>query len=42
VLLASTEAQVRSLRGIEPLSTREVNRIARDTAGLIARACRPD
>jgi TetR/AcrR family transcriptional regulator, mexJK operon transcriptional repressor len=41
VLLAATEAQVRSLRGLEPLSTREVNRIARDTAGLIAAACRP-
>jgi TetR/AcrR family transcriptional regulator, mexJK operon transcriptional repressor len=38
VLLASTEAQVRSLRGIEPLSSRAVNDIARDTATLIVRA----
>ncbi|HEX4212469.1 MAG TPA: TetR/AcrR family transcriptional regulator [Candidatus Dormibacteraeota bacterium] len=36
--LASTEAQVRSLRGIEPLGAGEVNDIARDTANLIVRA----
>jgi TetR/AcrR family transcriptional regulator, mexJK operon transcriptional repressor len=41
VLLASTEAQVRSLRGIEPLSGRAVNDIARDTATLIVRAHQP-
>jgi TetR/AcrR family transcriptional repressor of mexJK operon len=41
VFLASTEAQVRSLRGIEPLSNSEINEIARDTAGLIVRAHRP-
>jgi TetR/AcrR family transcriptional regulator, mexJK operon transcriptional repressor len=40
-LLASTEAQVRSLRGIEPLSAREIDNIARDTAGLIVRAHQP-
>lgn len=39
--LASTEAQVRSLRGLEPLSNREINEIARDTASLIVRAHRP-
>jgi hypothetical protein len=38
--LASTEAQVRSLRGIEPLGKREINNIARDTADLIIRAHR--
>jgi TetR/AcrR family transcriptional regulator, mexJK operon transcriptional repressor len=43
VLLAATEAQVRSLRGIEPLSHRETDSIARDTANLIIRAYRnPD
>jgi TetR/AcrR family transcriptional regulator, mexJK operon transcriptional repressor len=41
VLLASTEAQVRSLRGIEPLGDREINDIARDTANLIVQAHRP-
>jgi TetR/AcrR family transcriptional regulator, mexJK operon transcriptional repressor len=41
VLLASTEAQVRSLRGIERLSRREVSNIARDTATLIVRAHQP-
>jgi TetR/AcrR family transcriptional regulator, mexJK operon transcriptional repressor len=41
VLLASTEAQVRSLRGIEPLSTGEIDDIARDTAGLIVAAHQP-
>jgi TetR/AcrR family transcriptional repressor of mexJK operon len=39
--LASVEAQVRSLRGIEPLSDREIDSIALDTAGLIVRAHRP-
>jgi TetR/AcrR family transcriptional repressor of mexJK operon len=39
--LASTEAQVRSLCGIEPLSNREINEIARDTADLIVRAHQP-
>lgn len=38
IWLASVEAQVRSLRGIEPLSTREINTIAKDTADLIIRA----
>jgi TetR/AcrR family transcriptional regulator, mexJK operon transcriptional repressor len=37
-LLAATEAQVRSLRGIEALSSRAVNAIARETADLIVRA----
>jgi TetR/AcrR family transcriptional regulator, mexJK operon transcriptional repressor len=41
VWLASVEAQVRSLRGIEPLSSREVDGIARDTATLIVRAHQP-
>jgi TetR/AcrR family transcriptional regulator, mexJK operon transcriptional repressor len=41
VQLASAEAQVRSLRGTEPLTTREINSIARDTAGLIVRAHQP-
>jgi TetR/AcrR family transcriptional regulator, mexJK operon transcriptional repressor len=38
VLLASVEAQVRSLRGIEPLGDREISNIARDTANLIVQA----
>lgn len=38
VMLASVEAQVRSLRGIEPLSARETSTIARDTANLVVRA----
>ena len=43
VLLAATEAQVRSLRGIEPISKREIDSIARDTASLIVQAHRnPD
>lgn len=37
-LLASTEAQVRSLRGIEALSQREIDVIAHDTASLVVRA----
>jgi TetR/AcrR family transcriptional regulator, mexJK operon transcriptional repressor len=41
VLLASVEAQVRSLRGAESLSDREVSTIARDTAGLIVQAHSP-
>ena len=41
VWLASVEAQIRSLRGIEPLSSREVSSIARDTATLIVRAHQP-
>jgi TetR/AcrR family transcriptional regulator, mexJK operon transcriptional repressor len=41
VWLASVEAQVRSLRGIEPLSSREISSIARDTAALIVRAHQP-
>jgi TetR/AcrR family transcriptional regulator, mexJK operon transcriptional repressor len=41
VLLASVEGQVRSLRGIEPLSTQEISDIARDTATLIVRAHSP-
>jgi len=41
VWLASVEAQVRSLRGVEPLSTREINSVARDTATLIVRAHQP-
>jgi TetR/AcrR family transcriptional regulator, mexJK operon transcriptional repressor len=40
VNLAAVEAQVRSLRGIEPLSGDEIDGIARDTASLIVRACR--
>jgi TetR/AcrR family transcriptional regulator, mexJK operon transcriptional repressor len=38
VMLASVEAQVRSLRGTEPLSASEIDTIARDTADLIVRA----
>ena len=41
VWLASVEAQVRSLRGIEPLSSREIGSIARDTAALIVGAHQP-
>jgi TetR/AcrR family transcriptional regulator, mexJK operon transcriptional repressor len=41
VWLTSVEAQVRSLRGIEPLSSREIDSIARDTAGLIVAAHQP-
>jgi TetR/AcrR family transcriptional regulator, mexJK operon transcriptional repressor len=41
VLLAATEAQVRSLRGIEPLGAGDIDSIARDTAGLIVRAHQP-
>jgi TetR/AcrR family transcriptional regulator, mexJK operon transcriptional repressor len=41
VMLLSAEAQVRSLRGLEPLGTREITDIARDTADLIVRAHRP-
>jgi TetR/AcrR family transcriptional regulator, mexJK operon transcriptional repressor len=41
VLLTSVEAQVRSLRGIEPLSGTEIKGIARDSAALIAGALRP-
>jgi len=41
VNLAAVEAQVRSLRGIEPLSDNETDSIARDTAGLIVRAHQP-
>lgn len=41
VLLASTEGQVRSLRGTETLSAQEIGDIARDTADLIVRASRP-
>jgi TetR/AcrR family transcriptional regulator, mexJK operon transcriptional repressor len=40
VLLASVEAQVRSLRGTETLSGREISSIARDTANLIVQAHR--
>jgi TetR/AcrR family transcriptional regulator, mexJK operon transcriptional repressor len=40
VNLAAVEAQVRSLRGIEPLDEREIDGIARDTARLIVRAFR--
>ncbi len=40
-LLTSTEAQVRSLRGIEPLSNHQINKIARETASLIVRAHQP-
>jgi TetR/AcrR family transcriptional regulator, mexJK operon transcriptional repressor len=40
VLLASVEAQVRSLRGTETLSDREISSIARDTANLIVQAHR--
>jgi len=39
--LAAVEAQVRSLRGIEPLSDNETDSIARDTADLIVRAHQP-
>jgi TetR/AcrR family transcriptional regulator, mexJK operon transcriptional repressor len=42
VMLLSAEAQVRSLRGLEPLSKREVCDIARDTADLIVRAHQPE
>lgn len=38
VLLLSAEAQVRSLRGLQPLSQRELVQIARDTTELILRA----
>lgn len=41
VWLASVEAQVRSLRGIEPLGAEEIDTIARDTASLIVRAHQP-
>jgi TetR/AcrR family transcriptional regulator, mexJK operon transcriptional repressor len=41
IWLTSVEAQVRSLRGIEPLSSREIDSIARDTAGLIVAAHQP-
>jgi TetR/AcrR family transcriptional repressor of mexJK operon len=41
VMLLSAEAQVRSLRGLQPLSKREVTDIARDTADLIVRAHQP-
>jgi TetR/AcrR family transcriptional repressor of mexJK operon len=41
VNLAAVEAQVRSLRGIEPLSDNETDSIARDTADLIVRAHQP-
>jgi TetR/AcrR family transcriptional regulator, mexJK operon transcriptional repressor len=41
VLLASSEAQVRSLRGAESLSDREISSMARDTANLIVRAHQP-
>jgi TetR/AcrR family transcriptional regulator, mexJK operon transcriptional repressor len=41
VMLLSAEAQVRSLRGLEPLSKDDVSGIARDTADLIVRAHQP-
>ncbi|WP_208321905.1 TetR/AcrR family transcriptional regulator [Paramicrobacterium chengjingii] len=41
VMLASAEAQVRSLRGIHPLATQEIGEIAHDTADLIIRAHSP-
>jgi TetR/AcrR family transcriptional regulator, mexJK operon transcriptional repressor len=41
VMLLSVEAQVRSLRGLQPLSKREITEIARDTADLIVRASQP-
>ncbi len=41
VMLVSVEAQVRSLRGLQPLSKREITGIARDTADLIVRAYQP-
>ncbi|HTZ29452.1 MAG TPA: TetR/AcrR family transcriptional regulator [Streptosporangiaceae bacterium] len=41
VWLASVEAQVRSLRGVEPLGSREISSIASDTATLIVRAHQP-
>lgn len=41
VMLASAEAQVRSLRGTQPLATQEINEIAHDTADLIVRAHSP-
>jgi TetR/AcrR family transcriptional regulator, mexJK operon transcriptional repressor len=41
IWLTSVEAQVRSLRGIEPLSGREIDSIASDTAALIVAAHQP-
>lgn len=41
VILASAEAQVRSLRGTQPLISRDIDDIARDTANLIVRAYSP-
>jgi TetR/AcrR family transcriptional regulator, mexJK operon transcriptional repressor len=41
VMLVAAEAQVRSLRGLEPLSEHEVADIARDTADLMVRAHQP-
>src|ERR1700677_2296402 len=41
VMLLSAEGQVRSLRGIEPLSRKDVRAIALDTAELIVRAHQP-
>jgi TetR/AcrR family transcriptional repressor of mexJK operon len=42
VMLAAAEAQVRSLRGVQRLTSREINGIARDTADLIVRAHQRD
>ena len=41
VMLASAEAQVRSLRGLQRLTSREINSIAGETADLIVRAHQP-
>jgi len=41
VMLLSVEGQVRSLRGIEPLTDKDVREIARDTAELIVSAHDP-
>jgi TetR/AcrR family transcriptional repressor of mexJK operon len=40
VMLASAEAQVRSLRGVQPLSRDDIESIAHDTTDLIIRAHR--
>lgn len=41
LMLLTAEAQVRSLRGLQPLSERDLADIAEETTDLILRACRP-
>ena len=41
VMLLSAEGQVRSLRGVQPLSDQEIEQIARETTDLVLRAHRP-